>query len=86
MGAWLAGTWGQVWPNLLASVIWAPIALAAGWAYHQRVLKPHFQRLREHQTALHRQSEALLIQHVLGRTGEEEAAGVRPVLKGVDHG
>lgn len=79
--AWLAAAWAQVWPNLLASALWAPIAVAAGWLYHQRVLKPHFQRLHEHQTGLHRQTEALLVNHVIGGT-KQEAASARPVTKG----
>lgn len=42
--------WSQVWPNLLANVIWVPVA--AWWA-HSRVTRTVEHLLREHRQELH---------------------------------
>jgi hypothetical protein len=34
--AWLLSTWNQTWPNLLANVLWVPVA----WLHH-RGMKRH---------------------------------------------
>jgi hypothetical protein len=41
MGAWLWSAWLQIWPNLVASVIWATPAFLL---HHRQVVK----RLNEH--------------------------------------
>lgn len=78
--AWLTSAWGQTWPNLLANVLWVPVA----WMYHRLVVARKFRELREHQTALHRQHEELLVQHVLGRAegAQQYAADGRLPTKG----
>jgi hypothetical protein len=48
---------------LAANVIWVPVA----WVYHRLAVVPRFRRLHEHQAALHRQHEELLIKHVIGK-------------------
>lgn len=65
--------WAELWPNLAANVLWMPVA----WLYHRLAIAPRFRALREHQAALHRQHEALLIQHVLNTppgAGQEGAS------------
>lgn len=45
----LAGWWGQVWPNLAASVLWA----VPGLLWHHRALKRHVDKsLAEQDTRL----------------------------------
>lgn len=34
MSAWLASTWSQLWPNLLADALWVPLA---AWWLHSRI-------------------------------------------------
>ncbi|MEU0818974.1 hypothetical protein [Streptomyces mirabilis] len=49
MTSWLASTWDQTWPNLLANVIWVPLA----WAHHV-AMKRHLGRLHEqHRQLIH---------------------------------
>jgi hypothetical protein len=51
MGAWVVRNWPQVWPNLLADVLWQPLALGAGlWWHHTRIrrlLAEHHRQLAE---------------------------------------
>lgn len=42
MGAWLWWAWLQIWPNLVANVIWVPLA----WAHHM-LMKRHITREHE---------------------------------------
>ena len=67
----MSHVWAQLWPNLAANVLWAPLV----WIHH-RVMTRNIRSLREHVTALHRQHEELLLQHVLGpaETKQEGAA------------
>ncbi|MFB7908102.1 hypothetical protein ACFC1T_16855 [Kitasatospora sp. NPDC056076] len=37
----MAAFWGQVWPNLAASAIWAPAAFAT----HHLLVRRHLQRI-----------------------------------------
>ena len=39
--SWLASTWSQVWPNILADLLWAPVAVLFGWLYHRHLKKMH---------------------------------------------
>lgn len=73
MNAWLAGAWSQLWPNLAANVVWAPLV----WVHH-RVLTRHVRALRQHVTALHAQHEALIVRHVLGGAVAVEEKGAVP--------
>jgi hypothetical protein len=41
MADWIAATWPQVWPNLLADALWQPPALLAGFLWHHRRLRRH---------------------------------------------
>lgn len=43
MSAWLLGAWGQVWPNLAASVIWATPMFVT----HHLLLRRHLSRIHE---------------------------------------
>lgn len=69
MFAWLASTWTATWPNLLANVLWVPVV-----AVHHRAMKRHIRALRDHNAALHRQHEELLIKHVIGPASDAEPA------------
>lgn len=81
MGTWLASAWGQIWPNLAANILWVPLV----WAHHL-VMSRRVRDLRQHVTTLHAQHEALIVQHVLGRTTagtkQEGAADERPAMNG----
>jgi hypothetical protein len=46
--------WSQIWPNLAANVVWAPLV----WLHH-RVMTRRIHSLREHVTALHQQQEGV---------------------------
>lgn len=82
MGGWLASTWTVTWPNLLANVLWVPVV----WVHH-RIMSRRVRDLRAHVTALHRQHEELLVQHVLGSAADQSSAAVaRPAMEGADHG
>ena len=73
-GAHLMHVWAELWPNLLANAVWAPPAAVWAWA-HRRWSKRHMAILRDHITALHRQNEELLVQHVLGTVADVEQEG-----------
>jgi len=66
--------WAQLWPNLLANIIWVPLAAAWAWA-HRRWSKRHIALLRDHITALQRQHEELLINHILGGAENRQEGG-----------
>ncbi|MFE2969927.1 hypothetical protein ACFXKC_40920 [Streptomyces sp. NPDC059340] len=70
MTSWLAATWDQTWPNLLANVLWVP----AVWIHHQ-VMTRHIRALRQHVTALHAQQEQLIVRHVIGAAAGPEQEG-----------
>lgn len=61
---WLASTWDQTWPNLLANVLWVPVV-----AIHHKVMTRRIRALRQHVTALHDEHVQLLVQHVI-KTGD----------------
>jgi hypothetical protein len=51
MAHWVATSWGQIWPNLAANVLWVPLA-----AVHHLLMRRHVDRrheqLKQHMTAL----------------------------------
>ncbi len=47
MTGWLASTWAAVWPNLLASAIWATPAFVTHHLLVRRSLDRHHQQLRQ---------------------------------------
>lgn len=53
MGAWIAAAWGQVWPNLVANVLWVPVA--AWWAHSRarRHVEQVERLLEQHRRELH---------------------------------
>lgn len=51
MGAWLLNAWGQIWPNLAASAIWAPAAFVT----HHLLVRRHLRRIH---TALTERDES----------------------------
>lgn len=56
MAAWVATTWGQVWPNLAANVIWIPLA-----AIHHVLMRRHVDR-----------RHAQLVEHINSARAVEE--------------
>ena len=47
--AWLnRDVWGPIWPNLIASLIWAPAAFLA----HHVAMRRHHERVTDEQTQL----------------------------------
>lgn len=72
--------WAELWPNLAANVLWAPLV----WIHH-RVMARNIRALREHVTALHRQHEELLVQHLLGGAADtqQNTADERLTTKGL---
>ena len=43
---WLAHAWGAVWPNLVASMMWAPMVGVSHWATRRHLNRVH-QDLKE---------------------------------------
>ena len=50
---WLSATWAQVWPNLIASALWATPAFTTHHLLMKRHINQRHQETRDHITAGH---------------------------------
>lgn len=66
----MSGIWAQVWPNILADIIWLVVFTPAGWLFH-RLVKQTLADHRAEQAQMHLDHQAEVRKIVSGEVNSD---------------